>query len=116
MGAAANAAPFSHQLHLQLKLECTTCHVSAAASTRAPDNLLPSQKACQPCHESPEIPGPPTTRVAKFNHSLHLKMGDVGPIIANAIDHGRYLQPPGDIRRHLNTGNACAACRNDRPQ
>jgi bacterioferritin-associated ferredoxin len=37
-------------------------------------------------------------------------MGNVAPIIAGAIDHGRYLQPAGDIRRHLNTGNACAAC------
>jgi bacterioferritin-associated ferredoxin len=50
--------------------------------------------------------------VAHFNHSLHLKMGDVSGIIAAAIDHQRYLQPPGEIRRHLsgNHGNACGAC------
>lgn len=109
-GVAFAAAPFSHKLHLQMKLECTTCHGTALTSTQVGDNLLPAKEVCQKCHTDAVVPGPPTTRVAKFNHSLHLRMGNVAPIIAGAIDHGRYLQPPGDIRRHLNSGNACAAC------
>ena len=109
-GAAASAAPFSHKLHLGLKLECATCHTAAAASTKASDNLLPDKEGLPACHQDAQIPAPPRTRVASFNHALHLKMGNVAPIIAAAIDKKTYLQPPGDIRRHLNTDNPCQAC------
>ena len=37
-------------------------------------------------------------------------MPNVAPVIAAAIDKKTYLQPPGDIRRHLDTANACQAC------
>jgi hypothetical protein len=37
-------------------------------------------------------------------------MGNVAPVIAAAIDSGEYLSPPRDIRRFLNTKNACEAC------
>src|SRR3979409_1671551 len=106
-GAAANAAPFSHKLHLQLKLECAGCHTQAAASTKPEDNLLPDKKVCLGCHTSAGIPAPPTTRVVHFSHQQHLKMGNLAPVIAAAIDKKTYLQPPGDIRRHLNSSNAC---------
>ena len=104
------AAPFSHRLHLGLKLECATCHSRALTSTAVADNLLPAKEICEKCHQNMTVPDPPTTRVAKFNHSFHLKMGDVSAVIASAIDRGIYLQPAGDIRRHLNSGNACGAC------
>jgi hypothetical protein len=109
-GAAAGAAPFSHQLHIKLKLECMTCHTEVGASTKPSDNLLPDKKVCASCHASVEIPAPPTTRVVHFSHQQHLKMGNIAPVIAAAIDKKTYLQPPGDIRRHLNTENACDAC------
>jgi len=48
--------------------------------------------------------------VVHFSHAQHLKMGNVAPVIAAAIDKKNYLQPPGDIRRHLDTKNACEAC------
>ena len=108
--AAWAAVPFSHRVHLAMKLECLTCHAAAATSTTATDNLLPAKTVCLRCHESAEIPAPPVTLVAKFSHALHLRMGNVAPIIAGMIDKGNYLQPPGDIRRHLNTKNACGAC------
>ncbi|MCU1233332.1 MAG: cytochrome family protein [Candidatus Solibacter sp.] len=107
---AAGAAPFSHKLHLGLKLECVTCHTAAASSTKVSDNLLPEKMACTGCHKDVEIPSPPASRVAFFSHAQHLKMGNIAPVIAAAIDKSTYLQPPGDIRRHLNTGNACEAC------
>ena len=107
---AAQAAPFSHKLHLGLKLECTACHTTAAASTKASDNLLPERAVCLNCHQDAQIPAPPQTRVAFFSHAHHLKMGNVSPVIAAAIDRKTYLQPPGEIRRHLNTRNACQAC------
>jgi predicted CXXCH cytochrome family protein len=109
-GADANAAPFSHKVHLQLKLECAGCHTAAAASTKTEDNLLPDQKVCLGCHPSAEIGRPPSTRVAHFSHQQHLKMGNIAPVIAAAIDKNNYLQPPGDIRQHLDTATACEAC------
>jgi len=111
-GAACGAAPFSHRIHLGQGLECVECHTAAAASTKVEDNLLPAKRVCLACHEDGEvaIPSPPTTRLSKFSHALHLKMGSAAPFIVSAIDHGNYLQPPGDIRRHLNTKNLCQAC------
>ena len=107
---ASPAAPFSHKLHLSLELECITCHAAASGSTKASDNLLPAKAICLQCHEDAQIPAPPKTRVAFFSHARHLRMGNLAPLIAAAIDKGNYLQPPGDIRRHLNTPDACQAC------
>lgn len=106
----ASAAPFSHKLHLSLELKCATCHTAAASSIKASDNLLPTRAVCLPCHDNVEIPAPPKSLVAFFSHSQHLKMGNVAPQIAAAIDKGDYLQPVGGIRRHLNTLDACQAC------
>ena len=109
-GAAWGAAPFSHRIHLQQNLECVQCHTAAARSTKVEDNLLPDRQVCRGCHEEAAIPAPPSTRLSKFSHSLHLRMGNVAPFLASAIDHQDYLQPPGDIRPHLNTRNPCQAC------
>ena len=109
-GGGGGAAPFSHKLHLGLKLECVACHTAAASSTRAADNLLPEKSVCLKCHQDAQIPPPPASRVASFNHALHLKMPNVAQLIAAAIDKKTYLQPPGDIRRHLSAANACQAC------
>jgi hypothetical protein len=49
-------------------------------------------------------------RNLRFNHKLHLAMGNLAPVIAAAIDGGKYLGPADDIRRHLNTQNPCEAC------
>jgi hypothetical protein len=107
---AAAAQPFSHRLHLKMKLDCAVRHAGAAASTKVSDNLLPDRQVCLKCHQDAAIPPPPPAIVSRFNHSLHLKMGNLAPVIAKAIDSGAYLSPPGDARRHLNAKNACAAC------
>jgi predicted CXXCH cytochrome family protein len=110
----AHADSFSHKLHLSLKLECTTCHAAATSSTKASDNLMPAKTVCRQCHgdedDDIQIPAPPKTNVAFFSHARHLKLGNVAPLLAAAIDKRDYLQPPGDIRRHLNTSDACQAC------
>jgi hypothetical protein len=108
--AAWGAAPFSHRLHLGMGLECVGCHTAAASSTKVDDNLLPAKSVCLTCHEDAGIPGPPSTRLSKFSHALHLRIGNVAPFIAGAIDHQNYLQPAGDLRRHLNSTNPCQAC------
>ncbi len=112
--AAAAPPPFSHRVHLAQKLECTFCHPAALTSTSASDNLRPNREVCLNCHENPQLPAaaPDTSPVplVHFSHALHHRMGNVSRYIASAIDHGTYLQPADDIRRHLNTQNACDAC------
>jgi hypothetical protein len=106
-----SAAPFSHRDHLRLeaKLTCVTCHANAASSTKVEDNLLPSGEVCLMCHRAQISPRPPA-KVAKFSHQQHLKMGNIAPLIAKAIDSGQYLAAPGDTRRQLDTKNPCEAC------
>jgi hypothetical protein len=115
--SVAQAAPFSHRVHLQLKLSCVTCHASVQTSTRVEDNNLPKREICLGCHTGakalpggPSIKAPERTLLSKFSHQQHLKLGNIAPLIAKAIDTKNYLQPVDDIRRHLNTKNACAAC------
>ena len=113
-GAASGAPAFSHKVHVQQGLGCTDCHAAAPASTRVEDNLLPKREVCLGCHENPVVPAraPDTSpaRLTAFSHSLHLRMGDVAPFLAAAIDHHDYLQPADGIRNRLKTGNSCEAC------
>ena len=115
----APAAEFSHRVHLALKLQCVTCHASATTSTRVADNNLPDPQICASCHtgktgQAPKIESnikqPRRTNLAKFSHQQHLKLGNVAPLLAKAIDAKTYLSAPGDIRRHLNGATACTAC------
>jgi predicted CXXCH cytochrome family protein len=112
--AARSATPFPHSTHLAMGMKCVTCHTAAAASTKVQDNLLPKKEVCLECHDQADIPAPPTTNLTHFSHALHLKMGDVAPFLAAAIDHKNYLETPGDrtawIRPRLGTHDPCQAC------
>ncbi|MBZ5592312.1 MAG: cytochrome c3 family protein [Acidobacteriia bacterium] len=108
--ALGGAAPFSHRVHLKLRPDCTSCHTTVTHSTGVEDNNLPSPAVCKPCHESVSIPPPPPTRLVHFSHEKHLQLGNIGPIIAKAIDTNRYLSPAGDLRANLSGTNACLAC------
>ena len=110
--AAAAQRPFSHELHLKLpqKLACVSCHSSVQSSTRLEDNNLPQRAVCLGCHQDASVGQPRPTILSRFNHQKHLALGNVAPVIRAAIDSKAYLSPPGDIRRHLNSANACAAC------
>jgi len=46
----------------------------------------------------------------RFDHQLHLRLGNLAPVIAAAIDQGNYLSPTPNIRKHLNGDNPCQAC------
>lgn len=111
-GAAAQTTQlFSHRVHLAQKIECGICHAAALTSTRPEDNLLPKLDVCLKCHETAAVGAPPVTRLAHFNHQLHLKLGNVAPVIASAIDHKAYLtQPDAGLRASLNSANSCEAC------
>ena len=109
--AAQPTQPFSHRVHLGLKLECAACHPGAAESRSLDDNLLPKREVCLGCHKTAVIGAPPPTKLARFNHHQHLKLGNTAPVIAAAIDHKTYLAPPGtEMRSALDTQNACLAC------
>jgi hypothetical protein len=122
LAARQAAQPFSHRIHLAAKLACAVCHEAALSSTRVDDNLLPKPEVCLKCHKTAEMGAPPPTRLARFNHALHLKMGNLAPVIAAAIDKKTYLSaPPADLRAQLDTRNPCEACHrgletSDRPE
>jgi hypothetical protein len=116
---AQTAQPFSHRVHLAAKLACVDCHTSAAASTRLDEKLLPKPEACLKCHKAAEIGAPTgtvagpdgTPRPARFDHQLHLKLGNLAPVISAAIDNKTYLSPvTPELRSALNTRNPCEAC------
>ena len=47
----------------------------------------------------------------EFSHAKHLKLGNVAPAIAGAIDKGTYLGRDGaKIRPLLNSSNPCVGC------
>jgi hypothetical protein len=47
----------------------------------------------------------------EFSHAKHLKLGNIAPVIAVAIDKGTYLGRDGaKIRALLNSSNPCVAC------
>jgi hypothetical protein len=46
----------------------------------------------------------------EFSPAKHLKLGNVAPVIAAAIDKGTYLGRGAQIRPFLNSTNPCAAC------
>jgi predicted CXXCH cytochrome family protein len=108
---AQGAQPFSHRVHLAAKLDCSVCHAAAISSTRLDDNLLPKRDVCLKCHKTAEVGAPIVTRLARFDHQLHVKLGNVAPIIAAAIDKKTYLTSPSpELRAQLNTKNPCEAC------
>lgn len=110
--ACQTTRPFSHDLHLKLpaKLTCLSCHSSVPSSTRLEDNNLPPAAVCLGCHKEVNITPRAPGILARFNHQKHFALGNIAPVIRAAIDSKTYLSPPGDIRRHLNSANACAAC------
>ena len=83
--------------------------------------LVQTKGACQPCHApittSKEVSkrADRPVRWIRFNHELHLKLGNPAPILAKAIDTKAYIPglgaDPAVIRPHLdNVTIACSAC------
>ena len=110
--AAQTPQPFSHEAHLKLpaELTCLGCHSSVPSSTRLEDNNLPPAAVCLGCHTEVIVKERAPGILSRFNHQKHLSFGNIAPVIRAAIDSKAYLSSAGDIRRHLDSGNACAAC------
>jgi len=106
---------FSHRQHLALKgVACATCHASAASSTATADDNRPPGEACLRCHEAgyEELArsGPAPVRGHRFNHELHLALGNLAPVLTDAIDQGGYLGDGAGVRALLQGADACGAC------
>ena len=126
LALAALAAPllaqdwaFPHRTHLAMGLDCGTCHSAAKDSSEASDGLLPDGALCQACHNGQTAPAidialltgrDDVVRSFRFDHSFHLGLGEIAPLIATAIDRGNYFGKPGDARRFLDSANECSAC------
>lgn len=108
----AQAADFSHALHLKLKPDCLSCHTNAATSTKVEDNLLPKAEACSGCHKEVSIKTPRSLRVRKFDHAFHVKMGNIAPVIAAAVKAKTYLADPlpAGLDHLAESKNACTSC------
>ena len=116
---AAQDWAFPHQTHLAMGLDCGTCHSKAAESSDVGDDLLPNHALCESCHNGQTAPAidfaPLAERAAevrtfRFDHSFHLGLGEIAPLIAAAIDSGNYYGKPGDARRFLDNASGCSAC------
>lgn len=111
-------AEFSHAVHLNKKIPCVTCHAGAPSSAKAGDNLLPRPELCLNCHSGERalktaaaVKQPRKTTVTKFNHQLHLKLGNLAPVIRQAIEAKTYLSEPGDLAVQLAAvRNPCQTC------
>lgn len=82
--------------------------------------LAASKGSCQPCHAAvlkltevarKERP----VKWIRFNHELHLKLGNPAPVLLKAIETKAYLPglgaKPDDIKPHLEKAtSACTAC------
>ena len=110
---------FPHGIHLDRGLACTNCHAAAASSTSAEDRLLPAAEMCAFCHSgqiaaeidlAPLEARQPPARSYRFDHRLHLELGNAAARIAAAIDSGEYMGRAGGIRQFLDSADSCAAC------
>ena len=123
---------FSHRSHLaRSSTECVTCHQGIPASKRSGDNNLPKEEDCLECHDGTRASNEcslchKTTgtlahvhnleRNHRFNHELHVRLGNIAPVLLGAIETGVYLSPPGDIAQHLDADDPCLACHRGIPE
>jgi len=117
---------FSHRVHLvQFKTDCKDCHAAAWSSTSLTGDSLVTEKDCLKCHDgrrasndcmvchenrSPKRYVRTPNQSFRFNHKLHIELGNLAPIIAAAIDSGGYFSPAKNIRGYLDQEHLCAAC------
>lgn len=117
-GLTVFASPdFSHPVHLELGLACAHCHAGAETSRQAGDQIFPRPAVCLSCHAGGERPRLDPARLRwtspersyRFDHAFHVRLGDLAPLLAAAIDGGKYFGSP-EIRSLLDQAGGCAAC------
>ena len=117
-GLTVFASPdFSHPVHLELGLACAHCHAGAATSRRAGDQIFPQPAVCLSCHaagkstplDPAQLHWTAPERSYRFDHAFHVRLGDLAPLLATAIDDGKYFGSPR-IRPLLEQAEDCTAC------
>jgi hypothetical protein len=119
--AAAADPVFSHKVHLQRGIACATCHASARTSSTMKDNNLPGAAVCADCHSGAAgaprkldgadyIGKPRQVFLRDFNHELHLKFGNIAPLLRQAVQSGKHLDPAKVTVAHLQNAGPCEAC------
>jgi mono/diheme cytochrome c family protein len=95
----AQPIPFSHELHVTLRLECSNCHVNPELS---PDMSLPPTSTCMGCHAAVAKDRPDIKHLASITASGQpVPWARVYPLTAGIrFDHGK----------HLRAGVQCASC------
>jgi mono/diheme cytochrome c family protein len=96
---APQPVPFSHKLHVALRLECSDCHINPELS---PDMSLPPTSTCMSCHAAVANDRPDIKRLAEMAES------------GRAVPWARvYLLTEGirfDHGKHLRAGAQCTSC------
>ena len=108
---------FSHPVHLDLGLACSRCHAGAETGRLAADQMFPQPAVCLSCHsDGKTTPLDPDRlrwtapeRTYRFDHAFHVRLGDLAPLLAAAIDGGKYFGSP-QIRPLLDRAGGCTAC------
>jgi hypothetical protein len=107
---------FSHPVHAEQDLDCSTCHEGIETSQSALDGFLPAKDTCESCHDvedtdecgvchtNPEDPtgyGPRPVVAAHFSHQAHVDGG-----MACETCHG----PSALGEPHLPAKSQCRTC------
>lgn len=73
--AWAAAVAFSHRKHLDMGMDCTTCHANVQESKVSSDNNIPVLEICSQCHDP--VPDAelmvPLEREVIFSHEIHVQ-------------------------------------------
>ena len=112
-----SAPDFSHPIHLDLGLSCARCHAGAETSREAGEQNFPQPAVCLSCHsDGKSTPLDPALlhwtapeRSYRFDHAFHVRLGNLAPLLAAAIDGGTYFGSP-EIRTLLDRADGCTAC------
>ena len=92
-------------MHLKLIAKCADCHTAAASSKSVADDLRPSAQACVRCHQNEDKTAGRVDlrarKIAKFDHSLHAKLGNIASVLVAAIDQRKYLSDSTGLRAQL---------------
>jgi hypothetical protein len=113
---------FDHARHLKLGVGCDACHVAAATSVSAADDLMPAEAACRGCHEIDRtqpfkvVDGAPPARcdACHIGWSGAPPVADAGAAAAVTVEPPRVVVPRPNLKfnhqLHVSRGYGCELC------
>ena len=78
------------------------CHAGAETSRQAGDQIFPQPAVCLSCHsggkatnlDPARLNWSAPERIYRFDHGFHVRLGNLAPFLASAIDGGSYSALP----------------------